>query len=171
MVCLACRWLGPGWDLISGAFPFISCLLPGSGAFSGLSHMSQCHGTDFFFPIKIEKRKEERDISWVHQPILWPSAFRLIEVQVLSGAAVKHFESSRCVFRGFLHEFHFYHLKQSVKNCHLQHSWNSLATASSMSKPWIQGHRQTLSKWKTRHSCHSFSSALECSKRSYLKHL
>lgn len=29
--------------------PFISCLLPGSGAFSGLSHMNQCQGI-FFFP-------------------------------------------------------------------------------------------------------------------------
>lgn len=75
----------------------------------------------FFFSIKIEKRKEERDISWVHRPILWPLAFSLVEVQVLSGTAGKHFESSQCVFGGFLHEFHLYHLKQPMQGRHLQY--------------------------------------------------
>lgn len=34
---------------------FVSCLFPGSSAFSGLSHISQCQGT-FFFSVKMEKR-------------------------------------------------------------------------------------------------------------------
>lgn len=29
----------------------------------------------FFFPLKTEKRVEEINISWVHQPLLLPAAF------------------------------------------------------------------------------------------------
>lgn len=64
-----------------------------------------------FSPLKTEKRVEERDMSWVHQPPLFlPAAFTHLEAQVHSLSAAQHFKSSQCICRGFLQEFYFHHL-------------------------------------------------------------
>lgn len=119
---------------------FISGLFSGSGAFSGLSYINQCHGTLFFPPSKTEKRVEERDVSWVHQPPLFlPAAFTHLEAQVHSLSAAKNFKSSQCICRGFLQVL----LPPSLamQGRPLQCLMSPLVTSPSMPKPWTQGHR------------------------------
>lgn len=128
---------------ISGAFPLHLLPFPWFRCFRWAFSCS-CQGT--FSPLNIEKREEERDISWVHQFILLPATFTHLEAQVLSLTAVQHFESSQRVCRGVLRKFHFYHLKQ----CRAARAflWNAKPSPRSRGEEWRHWH------WVESQLCH-----------------